>query len=103
MLETRETIPETLLPPGTKPPDLTRVHAEYVTSIADSAQVTFSLDIPLEATQEFALSAGQGAQGGIRWGVRLAFWGDDFVDCQIPITVLRGNTNFAPKPSMHII
>ncbi|BEI84235.1 hypothetical protein CcaverHIS002_0408390 [Cutaneotrichosporon cavernicola] len=73
-LETHEVIPEPLLPPGGRRPELRRLHAEQRTSYAQfTARTAFSLDIPSDATPAFSLSAGDGGRGGLEWRVRLAF------------------------------
>ncbi|GMK56800.1 hypothetical protein CspeluHIS016_0306400 [Cutaneotrichosporon spelunceum] len=73
-LETNEVIPEPLLPPDGRRPDLRRLHAEQRSSYAQfTARTAFSLDIPSDATPAFSLAAGEGDRGGLQWRVRLAF------------------------------
>nr|XP_018263825.1 uncharacterized protein I303_03698 [Kwoniella dejecticola CBS 10117]OBR85983.1 hypothetical protein I303_03698 [Kwoniella dejecticola CBS 10117] len=75
-LESRETIPQTLLPPpGDTQPTLSRLHAEHQSSyVISSSRLSFSLDIPSDATPGFSLAAGdEGAHGGLEWKVKLQF------------------------------
>lgn len=113
------------------------------------SRLSFSLDIPSDATPAFSLAAGQGGKGGVRWRIRLVFlvaspsgagagrhepvhlvpgrkpdgdnisytaldslapvlqhhheWRDmlpETVECDVPISVLAGNTAFLVRPSI---
>ncbi|KAK4688655.1 RAB6A-GEF complex partner protein 2, partial [Tremellales sp. Uapishka_1] len=74
-LESHEIIPETLLPPSSKPPALSRLHAEHRTGYTiHTSQLSFGLDIPSDATPAFSLAAGEeGSNGGLEWRIRLSF------------------------------
>ncbi|WWC69452.1 uncharacterized protein I206_103391 [Kwoniella pini CBS 10737] len=75
-LESRELIPQTLLPPpGDSQPTLARLHAEHRSSyVISSSRIAFSLDIPSDATPGFSLMAGEeGNKGGLEWKVKLQF------------------------------
>lgn len=80
-LETHETIPENLLPISassggrSSQPNLTRIHAEHHSSYAvQTSRLSFSLDIPSDATPAFDLAAGpDGDLGGLEWKIKLAF------------------------------
>ncbi|OXG38828.1 hypothetical protein C360_01255 [Cryptococcus neoformans Bt15] len=78
-LFSHELIPEPLLPPshpssGATQPPLYKLHAEHHTLYALSAQrLSFSLDIPSDATPAFNLAAGEGEKGGLQWKLKLNF------------------------------
>ncbi|ORY33810.1 Rgp1-domain-containing protein [Naematelia encephala] len=80
-LESHEIIPENLLPVSAntagraKQPALARLHAEHHSAYAiNTSRLSFSLDIPSDATPGFQLAAGpEGDTGGLEWRVRLAF------------------------------
>ena len=80
-LESHEIIPENLLPLSpssaghSRQPPLTRLHAEHLSAYAiHTSQLSFSLDIPSDATPAFSVSAGEGGfNGGLEWRVKLSF------------------------------
>lgn len=80
-LESHELIPEQLLPLSAsssgraKQPPLARLHAEYRSSYTvNTSRLSFSLDIPSDATPDFGIMAGQeGRRGGVEWRLRIAF------------------------------
>ncbi|KAL1405293.1 Golgi membrane exchange factor (Ric1p-Rgp1p) subunit [Vanrija albida] len=80
-LETHEVVPESLLPPSAshagkaRSPELRRMHADSQSGYAlHTSRISFTLDIPSDATPAFGVAAGgEGRPGGVEWRVRLAF------------------------------
>jgi hypothetical protein len=80
-LESHELIPEALLPLSAsssgraKQPPLARLHAEHRSSYTvNTSRLSFSLDIPSDATPDFGITAGpEGFKGGVEWRLRIAF------------------------------
>jgi hypothetical protein len=80
-LESHELIPEALLPLSAstsgraKQPPLARLHAEHRSSYTvNTSRLSFSLDIPSDATPDFGITAGEdGFKGGLEWRLRISF------------------------------
>jgi hypothetical protein len=86
-----------------------------------ATQLPFELDIPSDATPRFSFNCGQEGDGGLNWTIKFEFLVStdqestdsyetnrlegpcDVVECQIPVTVLAGNTAFVVRPITQMV